>query len=76
MHTINDYDRLVGKQIAKERVRRGITQEQFAARLQTNGCDLTRSAIAKIEAGQRHIYLYELKIFSIALDCTYNDLMP
>ena len=76
MHTINDYDRLVGKQIAKERVHRGITQEQLAARLQTNGCDLTRSDVAKIEAGQRHIYLYELKIFCIALGCTYTDLLP
>jgi transcriptional regulator with XRE-family HTH domain len=73
---VNQYDQLVGRQIAQMRVRRGMTQDQLAAKLQTNGCDLTRSAVAKIEAGQRHIYLYEFKIFCIALSCTYSDLMP
>ncbi|MCI8651647.1 MAG: helix-turn-helix transcriptional regulator [Oscillospiraceae bacterium] len=70
------YDREVGQCIRAVREQRGLTQEQLAARLQTRGCDITRSALAKIEAGQRHIYLFELRVLREILGVSYEKLLP
>lgn len=70
------YDRKVGRQIRSARERRKLTQEQLAAQLQTRGCDITRSALAKIEAGQRHIYTFELRTLRELLDVPYEELLP
>lgn len=70
------YDRKVGRQIRNARERRKLTQEQLAAQLQTRGCDITRSALAKIEAGQRHIYAFELRTLRELLDVPYEGLLP
>lgn len=70
------YDRKVGLQIRNARERRKLTQEQLSAQLQTRGCDVTRSALAKIEAGQRHIYVYELRVLRELLDVAYEELLP
>ncbi len=70
------YDKQVGRQVRRLREAGGLTQEQLAARLQVRGCDLTRSALAKIEAGQRHIYAFELRQLREALGTTYEELLP
>ncbi len=70
------YDQQVGRQVRRLREARGLTQEQLAARLQVRGCDLTRSALAKIEAGQRHVYAFELRQLREALGTTYEELLP
>ena len=63
------YEKMVGQNIKALRNIKGITQEQLAIKLQVNGCDITRSTIAKMEVGQRHIYIDELKsIKEIFLD--------
>lgn len=49
------------------------TQELLAAKLQLAGCDLTRSTLAKIEAGQRHIYLDEIKALKEALGVSWDE---
>ena len=46
----------IGKRIRACRLAKGMTQEQLAAKAQLAGCDLTRSALAKIECGQRSVY--------------------
>lgn len=69
------YDRLFGRNLRQLRMERGLTQEQVAARLQLAGCDLTRSALAKIEAGQRHVYPDELYALRNALDVSYEELL-
>ena len=46
----------VGNNIRRIREARGMTQETLATKLQLSGCDITRSAAAKIEVGQRHLY--------------------
>ena len=53
-------ERRIGQNIRALREQAGLTQAQLAARLQINGCDITRSAIAKIEVGQRHLYPDEI----------------
>ncbi len=70
------YDKQVGRQVRRLREAGGLTQEQLAARLQVRGCDLTRSALAKIEAGQRHVYAFELRQLREALGTTYEELLP
>ena len=70
-----DFDRQLGRRIQTYRQTQGLTQQQLAARLQIHGCDLTRSAVAKIEAGQRSISLRELKSFCIALEIAYEALL-
>lgn len=69
------YDKMVGKRIRTYRKEQKMTQEQLAAKLQINGYDLTRSTIAKVESGQRHIYLYELKAIVEILRVSFDDLL-
>lgn len=59
----------IGQNIKTLRIQAGYTQEMLSAKLQVEGCDITRSALAKIEVGQRHLYPDELialqKIFKV-----------
>lgn len=71
-----EYARRVGKIIRSFRVREKLSQEQLAAKVQLQGCDLTRSALAKIECGQRSIYPDELKAVKQALNVPYEALLP
>ena len=48
--------------------------EQLAAKLQINGCDITRSAIAKIEVGQRHLYPDEIILIKNILNVSYEEI--
>jgi transcriptional regulator with XRE-family HTH domain len=68
------YDEILGKNIKILREKKGWTQEQMSAKLQTAGCDITRSALAKIEVGQRHVYSYEIKIIKEILSVTFDEI--
>ena len=70
-----EYEKRVGRKIRELREQRHLTQEQLSAQLQTQGCDITRSALAKIEVGQRHIYLDELRLIKELLNTDYTDLL-
>ena len=67
-------EKKIGKNIRGLREKAGLTQEQLAARLQTNGCDITRSAVAKIEVGQRHIYADEIILLKEILAVSFEQL--
>ena len=69
-----EFEYLVGQNIRRYRELRGLTQERLSAQLQTRGCDITRSALAKMEVGQRHIYLDELRLLKELLQVSYDDL--
>ncbi|MBQ6181847.1 MAG: helix-turn-helix transcriptional regulator [Ruminococcus sp.] len=64
----------VGSNIRLLREKAGITQEQLAAKLQVSGCDITRSAVAKIEVGQRHLYPDEIILLKELLGTSYDDI--
>ena len=70
-----NYEKTVGKNIRRLREKRNFTQEQLSAKLQINGCDITRSALAKLEVGQRHLYSDELKMLKEIHDVSYDDLL-
>ena len=63
-----------GNNIRLLREKRGITQDQLAARLHVNGCDITRSALAKIEVGQRHLYPDEIILLKALLAVNYDEI--
>ena len=69
-----EYEYALGQNIRTLRLKRGLSQEQLAAQLQTRGCDITRSALAKIEVGQRHLYAREIKLLHEILQVPYDDL--
>ena len=69
------YEKQVGENIRMIRKNNNITQEQLATKLQIAGCDITRSALAKIEVGQRHIYPDELKAIKNILYVDYDDIL-
>lgn len=69
------YKKQVGMKIRQLRMQKKLTQEQLSAKLQIRGCDITRSALAKIEAGQRHIYADEIKALKEILSVQYEDLL-
>ena len=70
-----NYERHVGENIRKLRKSHNLTQEQLAAKLQVLGCDITRSALAKIEVGQRHLYPDELKALKQILNVSYENIL-
>lgn len=69
-----EVEKLVGNNIRKLREQRKITQEELSARLQVNGCDITRSALAKIEVGQRHLYPDEVILLKKLLKVSYEEI--
>lgn len=69
------YEKQVGNNIRKIRIKNKMTQEELSAKLQLRGCDITRSALAKIEVGQRHIYIDEIKLIKELLNVSYDELI-
>ena len=67
-------ERKVGINIRKLREEKGITQDALASKLQLYGCDITRSAVAKIEVGQRHLYPDEIILIREILNTTYEKI--
>lgn len=64
----------IGQNIRTLREAAGMTQDTLAARLQLSGCDITRSAVAKIEVGQRHLYPDEIRLLKDILKTTYDEI--
>ena len=69
-----EYEKAIGRNIRKLREKAGMTQEQLSAKLQVGGCDITRSAVAKIEVGQRHIYPDEIKLIKEIFNVSYDEI--
>ena len=67
-------EKQIGQNIRRLREKAGMTQDALAAKLQLKGCDLTRSAIAKIEVGQRHLYPDEVILIRDILRVGYEDI--
>ena len=67
-------EKRIGKNIKMLREKAGLTQDELATKLQISGCDITRSAVAKIEVGQRHLYPDEIILIKELLKVTYEDI--
>lgn len=71
----NDYEKKVGRRIKSLRIKTGLTQDQLSAKMQILECDVTRSALAKIEVGQRHIYIDEINVLKQIFEISYDELL-
>ncbi len=68
-------EKKIGNNIRKIRESKGMTQDMLAAKLQLNGCDITRSALAKIEVGQRHLYPDEIILLREILNTSFEEIL-
>ncbi|MBQ4049690.1 MAG: helix-turn-helix transcriptional regulator [Clostridia bacterium] len=67
-------EKKIGNNIRILREKAGVTQEYVAIKLQIEGCDITRSAVAKIEVGQRHLYPDEIILLKQILNVSYDEI--
>jgi len=70
-----EMEKKIGENIRRLRLRAGLTQDLLATRLQLAGCDITRSAVAKIEVAQRHLYPDEIVLIARILGVTCDELL-
>lgn len=70
-----EYERKIGENIKRLRQKNYLSQDELAAKLQIKGCDITRSAVAKIEVGQRHLYADEIRVLKRIFKVSYEDLL-
>ena len=67
-------EKRIGNNIRMLREKQNMTQELLAAKMQLGGCDITRSAVAKIEVGQRHLYPDEIVLIKEILGISYDEI--
>lgn len=71
------YRNCIGPQVRRLRMKKELTQDQFAARLQLAGLhSLDRVAVAKIESQIRSVFDYELPIIASELGVKADELLP
>ena len=70
------YEAEVGANIHALREHAGLTQEELSVRFRLRGCDITRSALARIEVGRRHLYIDEPESQHRLLKSGYPELLP
>ena len=66
---------ICGKNIARIRTERQISQRQLSDLLQLSGLDIDKNAVQRIEAGKRFVTDIELKCLSKALCISLNELL-
>ncbi len=69
-----EVEKRIGKNIRSLREKSKMTQEELAAALQLRGCDITRSAVAKIEVAQRHLYPDEIILIKEILGVDFEEI--
>lgn len=69
-----NFEKKFGANLRKIRENKKMTQETVSAKMQVNGCDLTRSALAKIEVAQRHIYVDEILLLKEIYGVSFDEL--
>ena len=69
-----EIEKKIGANIRNIRESVGMTQETLTAKLQLCGCDITRSALAKIEVGQRHLYPDEIILIKEILKTDFDEI--
>lgn len=69
-----EIEKKIGANVRILREKKGMTQEELSVKLQVLGCDITRSAVAKIEVGQRHLYPDEIVLIKNILEVEYDEI--
>ncbi len=69
-----EVEKRIGDNIRIIREGQKMTQDTLSAKLQLRGCDITRSAVAKIEVGQRHLYPDEIILIKEILNTDFESI--
>lgn len=66
--TLNGKCNACGDRVREAREKKGLSQEQLAAKIQLSGHALTQKAISRIESGQRVVPDFEISLLANALN--------
>ena len=69
-----NFEKKFGSNLRRIRESKKMTQETVAAKMQLSGCDITRSALAKIEVAQRYIYADEILLLKEIYGVSFEEL--
>lgn len=71
---IIDNDNIIGSNIRRIRLEKGIGQTELVKQLQLIDVDITRETLVKIESGRQHIKLDQLVGIRMILGVSYEKL--
>ncbi|MBR6322717.1 MAG: helix-turn-helix transcriptional regulator [Lachnospiraceae bacterium] len=75
IYTYNGRNNLCGQQVRLARLEKHLTQQELAAKLQTEGIEIERDSVSRIEIGTRFVADYELKKLSEVLEVSVDWLL-
>lgn len=68
IYDFNGSKNICGARVKEARKKEGLSQEMLAARLQTEGVNIERDSVSRIEIGTRFVADYELAVLCRVLD--------
>ena len=66
---------ICGQNVRKLRENKKMSQDQLAAKLQTEGLGVNQNSISRIETGKRIVADFELKAIATVLSVSIDDLL-
>lgn len=72
---IIDSENIIGSNIRRIRIEKGIGQTELVKLLQLNNVEITRETLVKIESGKQHIKLEQLRKIKLTLKVEYDELL-
>lgn len=72
---IVDTENVIGSNIRRIRIEKGIGQTELVKLLQLNDVEITRETLVKIEGGRQHIKLEQIKSIKKLFDIEYKDVL-
>ena len=75
IYDYNGKKNLCGTKIKEARRKLGLSQQELAAKLQTEGINIERDSVSRIEIGTRFVADYEIKVFGKILGVSADYLL-
>lgn len=66
---------IIGQKVAALRKEKGMKQKDFLAKLQSEGLDISATALSRLEGQQRLVQDYELPIIAKVLNVSIEELL-
>lgn len=73
--TAEGLNNICGKNIARFRMKIGISQRELADKMQLVGIDIDKNAIQRIECGKRFVTDIEIIAFTKVFNVSFDDLL-
>jgi len=72
---VTDQCNICGQNVRKLRIEKKMSQDQLAAKLQTEGLGVNQNSVSRIETGKRIVADYELKAIACVLNVSVEVLI-